>query len=153
MDDVAVRKAEVSDSAEIAEILRNDLGYDCSEELVKRKLSSLEAHREAVFAAELCGQVAGIVHVEKYELLYFDTVANILGLAVCSACRRRGIGRRLMQAAESWAKENGAVGVRLNSGASRTEAHEFYRSLGYVSEKAQLRFMKALPAEDTGAAH
>ncbi len=152
MDNVAVRRAEKSDSAEIAEILRNDLGYDCSEEMVKRKLSNLDARREAVFVAELCGQVTGIVHVEKYELLYFDTLANILGLAVCSACRRRGIGKRLMQAAECWAKENGAVGVRVNSGASRTEAHEFYRSLGYVSEKAQLRFMKALPAEDAGTA-
>lgn len=47
-----------------------------------------------------------------------------------------------MEAAENWAKEIGAKGVRLNSGASRTEAHAFYRHIGYTSEKQQIRFLK-----------
>ena len=47
-----------------------------------------------------------------------------------------------MKAAEDWARENGAVGVRLNSGGQRKEAHAFYRAVGYHSEKEQLRFLK-----------
>ena len=47
-----------------------------------------------------------------------------------------------MAVAERWAKEMGAAGVRLNSGAGRTEAHAFYRHIGYTSEKQQLRFLK-----------
>ena len=34
--------------------------------------------------------------------------------------------------------------VRVNSGFSRKEAHEFYRSLGYNNEKEQIRFLKSL---------
>lgn len=55
-----------------------------------------------------------------------------------------GAGRLLLEAAESWAKEIGAAGVRLSSGASRSGAHEFYRRMGYDSEKLQIRFMKLL---------
>lgn len=147
MEEIIVRKAECADAARIAEIWRNDLGYDCSEELVRRKLPKLEAHREAVFTAEQRGQVVGVIHVEKYETLYMETLGNILGLAVSGEFRRRGVGRRLMQAAEEWAGKIGAVGVRLSSGGYRKEAHAFYRALGYGSEKTQIRFLKELPQD------
>lgn len=39
-------------------------------------------------------------------------------------------------------RETGASGVRLVSGASRTEAHTFYRRMGYGGEKPQLNFKK-----------
>lgn len=32
--------------------------------------------------AEAEGIVAGFIHIEKYDTLYFETMANILGLAV-----------------------------------------------------------------------
>lgn len=77
-----------------------------------------------------------------YESIYLSPLVNILGLAVRASCRGKGIGRSLMAVAERWAKEMGAAGVRLNSGAGRTEAHAFYRHIGYTSEKQQLRFLK-----------
>lgn len=46
--------------------------------------------------------------------------------------------------AEAWARETGACGVRLNSGMTRTGAHDFYRRNGYTGEKAQMRFIKTL---------
>ena len=46
--------------------------------------------------------------------------------------------------AEKWAKSIEAVGVRLNSGALRNGAHEFYRAIGYNLEKEQIRFLKML---------
>ena len=56
--------------------------------------------------------------------------------------QRRGIGRALMEAAENWGREQGISKARLNSGSSRKAAHEFYRAIGYDSEKEQIRFMK-----------
>lgn len=141
---MVIRNAEVSDYLQIAEILRNDLGYECADELVKSRLAELDPRREAVFAAVKDGEVVGVVHIERYELLYFKTLANILGLAVSGKFRRMGIGRSLMQAAEKWASDTGAAAVRLNSGAARTEAHKFYLAVGYLSEKEQKRFMKDL---------
>lgn len=49
-----------------------------------------------------------------------------------------------MRAVENWAKVCGIHAVRLNSGKARTEAHKFYRSIGYDNEKAQIRFFKNL---------
>ncbi len=37
-----------------------------------------------------------------------------------------------------------AVTVHLNSGMSRTGAHEFYRANGFTDEKDQKRFLKTL---------
>lgn len=139
---IAIRYANTDDAEAIALICSEDLGYSCSDTLVKTKLSGVDKSREAVFAAESEGKVIGYVHVERYDTLYMETLANILGLAVRNDSRRLGAGRMLMAAAEDWARENGAVGVRLNSGGQRKEAHAFYRAVGYLSEKEQLRFLK-----------
>ena len=139
---ITIRYANTHDSEAIALICSDDLGYICSDTLVRAKLSGLDKSREAVFVADFDGKVIGYVHVEKYDTLYMETLANILGLAVRNDSRRLGAGRMLMEAAEDWARENGAVGVRLNSGGQRKEAHAFYRAVGYNSEKEQLRFLK-----------
>ena len=46
--------------------------------------------------------------------------------------------------AEEWARKNGACSMRLNSGESRKQAHEFYCAQGYTDDKKQLRFIKEL---------
>ena len=139
---IAIRYANTDDAEAITVICSEDLGYSCSDTLVKAKLSGLDKSRKAVFVADYEGRVIGYVHVERYDTLYMETLANILGLAVRDDSRRLGAGRMLMKAAENWARENGAVGVRLNSGEQRKEAHAFYRAVGYLSEKEQLRFLK-----------
>lgn len=139
---IVIRKADYQDAEAIADISSKDLGYDCTAEFVKKKLAGLDLSREAVFVAEIGTNVIGYIHIEKYDTLYFETLANVLGLAVSSDSRRKGAGRLLIEAAEKWAKDIGAMGVRLNSGGSRTAAHSFYRAAGYDSEKQQIRFMK-----------
>lgn len=139
---ITIRYANTHDAEAIALICSDDLGYSCSDTLVSAKLSGIDKSREAVFVADFDGKVIGYVHVEKYDTLYMETLANILGLAVRNDSRRLGAGRMLMKAAEDWAMENGAVGVRLNSGGQRKEAHAFYRAVGYLLEKEQLRFLK-----------
>lgn len=139
---IVIRKADIQDAEAIADISSNDLGYDCTAEFVEKKLAWLDMRREAVFVAEIGTNVIGYIHIEKYDTLYYETLANVLGLAVKSDSRRNGAGRLLIEAAEKWAKDIGAEGVRLNSGGSRTAAHSFYRSVGFDDEKPQIRFLK-----------
>lgn len=141
---IEVRRAVYSDCAAIAEICTRDLGYECGAELISRKLSALDPDKNAVFCAVADSAVIGFIHAEKYDTLYTETFVNILGLAVRSEYHRHGAGRLLLREAEKWAAMIGAYGVRLNSGGARTEAHKFYRSQGYSSEKVQLRFLKKL---------
>lgn len=90
------------------------------------------------------GEVSGYIHGELYRTLYFETMCNLLGLAVSRKCRRMGLGRKLVQTCEEWAKQNGVHLMRVNSGMGRTGAHDFYRDMGYTDEKEQKRFLKRL---------
>ena len=145
---VKIRQATASDIPAMKELFRKDLGYaDCSLEIVEKQFAGLDNSREVVFVAEAeddSSHIAGVIHVEKYNVLYFPTMANILGLAVAADFRRQGIGSALLKRAEEWARENGASSMRLNSGESRKQAHEFYRAQGYTDDKKQLRFIKEL---------
>ena len=137
-----IREATLKDAFAICNISCADLGYDCSCEFVSTRISNLDKGREKVFVAEVNGIVAGYIHAEKYQTLYFEPMINILGVAVSSECRRRGIGRMLLKHVECWANEVGINKIRLNSGSSRKDAHSFYRAMGYNNEKGQIRFIK-----------
>lgn len=112
-----VRKANAQDATAICKISSEDLGYECNTELVFERLTQLE-----------------------YNLLYHETMVNVLGIAVSSDCRRSGVGRSLLEHAKNWAKELGKNVIRLNSGSTRKEAHAFYRVMGFDSEKEQICF-------------
>ena len=137
-----IRETTLKDAFAICNISCADLGFDCSCEFVSTRISNLDKGREKVFVAEVNGIVAGYVHAEKYQTLYFEPMINIKGLAVSSKFRRRGIGRMLLNRIENWANEIGITKIRINSGISRKEAHLFYRAIGYNNEKEQIRFIK-----------
>ena len=145
MQKVLIRQATASDIPQMNELFRNDLGYtECTLKIVENQFAGLDLTREAVFVAECDGRIAGVIHVEKYNVLYFPPMANLLGIAVASDFRRQGIGTTLLKQAEVWARQNGITCMRLNSGSTRTQAHEFYRAQGYTDEKTQVRFIKEL---------
>lgn len=139
-----IRKAEINDASAISKICTDDLGYKCTVELVSDRLKNIDGKRETVYVAEIDGTVVGYIHAEIYNTLYYESMINILGIAVSSDYRRKGIGRVLLSRAEEWGKESGVKIVRLNSGGSRKEAHDFYRAMGYDDEKLQVRFLKKL---------
>ncbi len=144
MSDCTIRTASPKDAAAIAELCRDALGYACTEQTVQTRLSKCDSARERVFVAEQDGTAVGFIHAALYQTLYFDSLVNVLGLAVSSALRRQGIGTALLAETEFWTAEVGAVGIRLNSGGTRTDAHIFYRHAGFTEEKAQLRFLKRI---------
>lgn len=139
-----IRKVNISDYNDICKICNEDLGYKCKKELVKMQIEHLDEKREMVFVAEVDNVVVGYIHVEKYNVLYFNSMTNILGLAVAKKHQKQGWGRKLIEAAEQWSKENDIYTIRLNSGIGRKEAHKFYRAIGFGEEKEQIRFIKHL---------
>lgn len=142
---VVIRDALPGDAAALARLNRVAMGYDYPEGKTARQLDKLlNSGRDKILVAELEGQVAGYLHLVDYDLLYYDPMKNIMGIAVGPEYRRMGIGRALLQAGEAWAKADGAAGVRLVSGESRVGAHAFYRACGYEGSKMQLNLKKPL---------
>ena len=144
MDNIIIREIKISDDIKICNIIESELGYLCNAELVKGKINQLNEKREKVFVAVDNDKVVGFIHVEKYDVIYFETMANILGLAVEKGYQRKGLGKELIWSVEKWALENEIYMMRLNSGITRKNAHKFYRHLGYKSDKEQFRFTKKL---------
>lgn len=138
-----IRTVQKKDISDLCQICRDSLNYpECTEKIIENGISRLDGNREEVFVWEQDDKVVGFIHVELYGVIYFDLLSNILGLAVLKNYQKKGIGKALLLAAENWAKEKGAKGVRIISGISRINAHQFYEYMGYKSEKQNKRFLK-----------
>ena len=141
---ITIRRARPEDAAAIQLLNRDGLGYDFSLDDTRRKLESLCGREDhCILVAELEPEtVVGYIHLTDYDTVYFMPMKNVLGLAVFTEFRRRGIATKLMAAAEQWARETGASGVRLVSGINREDAHAFYERMGYEMRKLQKNFVK-----------
>ena len=91
-----------------------------------------------VLVGELAGRVVGVATVEIRDTpdspwLVPRRFASIESLVVAPDARRRGIGRDLLLACESWAKEQGATEMELSVWDFNTSALALYERSGYAA--------------------
>ncbi len=139
-----IRIARADDAAALAE-LSTQLGYPMSIRQAQDRwalLAGSESHH--VMVEEEGGEVIGWIHVFVSLRLESDPAAEIGGLVVAEAHRNRGVGGRLVAAAEGWASERGLSRMRVRSRVEREAAHRFYELGGYRRIKRQQVLEKAL---------
>ena len=143
--EIIVRPAGAADVDAIASLC-GQLGYPSTAEDIERRLAEIIGDPDAavLVAGSRHGGVVGWVHVRALHLITRDACAEIGGLVVDESRRGRGIGTRLMAAAEEWAQRQGLGALRLRSNVIRDEAHAFYRRQGFASTKTSLLFTKTL---------
>ena len=129
------RKADLRDIPALT-ILMGQLGYPTTEDKMTTRFNALEAHPSyATLVVEMDGVVVGMVGL-CLSLFYEQDgcYARVAAFVVDVNYRRKGIGNRLLEAAEEWAKGQGASVITLNSGnrEERNAAHHFYSENGYV---------------------
>lgn len=140
-----IREASLSDAEAIWILNCTEMGYPFPLEATVDKLERLLSRGcDKIYVATVDGAVVGYVHANDYDVIYAPHMKNIMGIAVAQDHKRKGIGKALLRQVELWASDTGAAGVRLVSGASRTDAHEFYRHCGYTGDKKQLNLKKKL---------
>ena len=138
-----IRRAVIEDAEAIYRLNKIAMNYDYPPEQTEKKLAAALADSgQCILAAEEDGELVCYIHLEGYDTLYFPHMKNILAVAVAPEFRRRGIATALLSAGEAWAKETGAVGVRLVSGIERVNAHTCYHKVGYTEKKLQKNFRK-----------
>jgi GNAT superfamily N-acetyltransferase len=139
---VNIKEIQLEDYAEVAS-LNEQLGYNYPVGKIKNRISKiLNETKDKVFVGRIDEKIVGYIHVSPYEVLYSDSIVNILGLVVDNGYRRIGIGKSLMEFTEKWAKDNKYNGIRLVSGWDREAAHKFYISCGFENRKNQKNFIK-----------
>ncbi len=92
--------------------------------------------RNQLHVAECGGAVVGCFQLTFIPGLTYQggERAQIEGVRVSHAMRGRGVGKAMMAYAIAQAKARGCVLVQLTTDKRRTEAHEFYRALGFVAQ-------------------
>ena len=70
---------------------------DCTESLVLQKFQKIDFENEVVFVAEYKKKVIGFIHAQIYDVLYYESMVNILGLAVDSKFTKNELVNLLWQ--------------------------------------------------------
>ena len=109
----------------------------------------------ALSLEDLLGTAAGTVDVAGVLAATLDDLTlsatgwpEILGLVVDESARSRGVGARLVAAAELWATGLGLPEMRVRSRDTRERAHRFYLNAGYEIWKRQVVFRKRIDRAD-----
>ncbi len=141
---MTIRRARTYDVPLLAELC-SALGYAVTRQQIGARLAAIEALPAAVVlvAEDATGRVVGWLHAAEVACLTGDTHAQILGLVVAEGSRGNGVGTRLLEAAQAWARGHGHALVRVRSRIERERAHRFYERAGYVRSKVQNVFEKA----------
>jgi ribosomal protein S18 acetylase RimI-like enzyme len=87
-------------------------------------------------------RLVGLVHLslrERHPPMAERRFAVVEAVVVAAADRGGGIGRRLMAAAEGWARDRGAGEVWLDVWEFNAAAIGFYEALGYRTVSRRMR--------------
>ena len=142
MEEINVRRIRITDYNDIY-LLNQELGYLYAIEKVQERIKYIiDNTKDIILVAQQNDEVIGYIHGSPYELLYSDSLINILGFVVKEKFRHIGTGNVLIGKLECFAKENGYSGIRLVSGFDRLNAHRFYEKHGYINRKNQKNFIK-----------
>ncbi|MBV9677729.1 MAG: GNAT family N-acetyltransferase [Acidobacteriaceae bacterium] len=143
-DEITIRSMTPSDAKEAA-ALSSELGYPVSAEVMEARLhqfATLQDH--AVYVACLQGSVVGWIDIGAVYHLQSPPYGEIGGLIVSAHYQGRGIGRRLMQAAEQWIESRKLTKVLVRSHIKREAAHAFYLRQNFSRLKTQAVFTKSV---------
>lgn len=132
-----------------ARILLSHLGYTLdAHELHHRYQAVAQSADHTLMVAEEDSSVIALCHVYARAALDKPPEAIVQAVVVDPAHQGRGIGRKMMAAAERWAVEHGFTSVALASHVSRSDAHTFYEALGYQRTATSHLFRKIIQVNE-----
>jgi GNAT superfamily N-acetyltransferase len=128
---IEIRAATPADAERIAALF-TDEGYPAGPSDILDRLGRFDSEHSKVLVADHDGEVLGFVAVHalpRFE--HSDRIVRIMALVVDAGVRERGIGRLLMDAAESVGREVGAAFAEVTAGHHRPDARRLYEELGF----------------------
>lgn len=129
------------------------LGRQAVEASVARQVERLRHDRgfpsQVLVARTDDGTPAGFVWVARDQNDSTGQLeASLLNQYVAEAYRGQGLGHRLMETAQEWARQQGLPRISLSVGARNTLGQKLYESLGYEVETLRMTRKLRPPKED-----
>ena len=137
-----LREARPADAPRLVELIA-ELEHDVDEKSVRRNLAQLKKAGELPLLATLGKEIVGLAGRHRmFSVHRPKPVGRIPILIVTEKARGHDIGRVLVEAVETWCREQGCGLIEVTSNDRRAAAHAFYRHMGY--ERSSIRFFKKL---------
>jgi ribosomal protein S18 acetylase RimI-like enzyme len=130
---IYLRTATIADAVQIARLV-SGLGYPTAPAQMQKRLQTILSNNDYVTMVACDGDtLVGFIGT-RIGPLYEDDgqYGQIMALAVASDYQRQGIGRMLLQAAESELMKYQISILVVTSGNQRSDAHAFYERNGYA---------------------
>jgi GNAT superfamily N-acetyltransferase len=143
-----IRSARSADADDI-NVLLEQLGYaqHGRATTAARIQDWVDDPASAAYVADDSGELLGVIAVHVCPFFEREGAwARITVLVVAERARERGVGTRLVAAAEAFAATRGCVRMEVTSADRRHAAHRFYEHRGYVDQMGtSTRFVRELP--------
>ena len=135
--------------SDAVEGLLADLGHPDQSGVAERIAAWTDDPRSEVTVIEENGALVGLVAMTAQPNFHrAEPLAVVVSLVVSSSARGSGIGRRLVEVAERFARGHGCSAIQLSSGLWRPEAHAFYLRLGFTDRgETHARYARPVPHE------
>ncbi|NUQ89840.1 MAG: GNAT family N-acetyltransferase [Glycomyces artemisiae] len=140
-----IRNARKEDAAALA-VLLGQLGYPQDEASAAARIARWDADESGAVLVADDGEVLGVIAVHVAPFFEREgSWGRIVALVVAEQARGRGVGARLVAAAEDFAAARGCVRMEVTSNDRRTGAHRFYEGRGYESQAGRSsRFLRPI---------
>lgn len=164
---VIIRPAEPRDAQSVDRLLhyiaalhhggRPDLFRPAASKYTPEQFAAILADEKTpVFVAECGGIVAGYIFCMLKERRGHPVLNDIRTLYIDDLCvderfRAQGIGRALMERAESAAREFDCDNIELNVWEFNESAREFYEELGYTAQRREMELKLKVKKENNNA--
>jgi len=143
MNEVFFREPTVGDIQSLTSLM-TQLGYPIEvDNMHQNILKYLSLENQKAWVAEWNGEVVGCIAVAITSYFHREgSFLRIITMVVDEKKRRMGIGKRLMQLAEDYAREKWCSHVERTSGVHRETlgSHKFYESLGYAELSSKKKY-------------
>ncbi len=138
---IRFRKAARGDVPAVVALLADDvLGKTREAEDMSRYLTAFGAMMQEASNHLIVGDDSDGVIVATYQITFISGLslraarrAQVESVRVASHMRGHGIGEAMFQDAKNRARAAGCTLMQLTMNTSRTDAHRFYESLGFVA--------------------